>query len=219
MIKFGNPKNVFWEALLLTVVVFVFGLFLGLALERSRVESLNEYYVNSEIALVDVLALNNIVSLQNSSCDNLISSNIAFADRVYNEAKILEKYDSAAKLDENVKLVHKRYDLLRTLLWTNSIIAREKCEGNFSTVVYLYERESEDLVKRATQNVWSKVLYDLKQKKGSSILLIPIAVDENLGSLDNLVKRYNVSKFPAVIVNDNVIYDLKSVNELEEYMK
>lgn len=219
MVSLGNPKNIFWEALLLTIIVFVFGLFLGIALENSRTNKVNEYYANSEIALTDALALSNVVYLSNSSCGDLVRTNLAFADRIYTESKILDDYDEASKLTDNLKLINKRYDLLRTLLWVSSAKAQEECKGDFSIVVYLYEREAEELTQRATQNVWSKILKELKEEKGSDIILIPISNDKSLSSLQVLINQYKISSFPVVIIDGKVISGLKSVAELEQYIR
>ena len=217
--KLGNPKNVFWEALLLTVVIFVFGLLLGVAFEGSRLDKVNEYYAESEIFLMDVLALNSLVDLGDVNCKKLISSNIKFADRVYEEASLLERYDGFGKITGNLKLAHKKYDLLRTFLWINSLKTMEKCEEDFSFVVYLYEYKSEDLTRRATQNVWSNILFDLKQEKGDEIILIPIAVNTNLTSLNSLIEKFEISEFPAVILNDNyVLNELSSVEDIKKYL-
>ena len=219
MVRLGDPKNVFWEAFLLTIIVFAFGLFLGIALENSRTNKVNEYYASSEIALTDSLALSNIVYLSNSSCGDLVRTNLAFADRIYMESKILDDYDEASKLTDNLKLINKRYDLLRTLLWVSSTKAQEECKGDFSVVVYLYEREAKELTQRATQNVWSKVLKELKEKKGSDIILIPISNDKSLSSLQVLIGQYNISSFPVVIIDGKVITKLQSQSDLERYIR
>jgi hypothetical protein len=215
----GSPKNVFWQALFLTVVVFFFGLLIGYAIESGRVQGVNEYYLQSEISLMDIFALNNFAVMENASCDVLIKSNLEFADKVYVEAKILDKYEGAGRLSENIKLVHKKYDLLRIFLWMNAIKAREVCEGNFISVIYLYEREIDDLAQKATQAVWSRILLDFKEKRGDELVLIPIAVDSELSSLDAMTENYEIKKYPIVILNDVVIHDLKSVEELEVYLK
>ena len=215
----GNPKNVFWEALFLTIVIFVFGLLLGIGLEKIRTDKINVKYVESEIFLTDILALNNYVQSNNFSCSQLIESNVKFADRIYEEAKSLSDYETAQKLSDGLKLTHKRYDLLRTFLWMNAERAREICKGDFSVVVYLYEQNIEDLAKKATQNVWSKILSDLKEKKGAEIVLIPIAVDGGLSSIETMVSNYKIKEYPVVIIDGTVITGLSSVEELEKYIK
>ena len=215
-----NRKRVFWEALLLTVVVFFFGVLIGVAFESAKVSEINNYYVMSEISLMEVFVLNSMIDSNSTECSVLADSNLKFADRVYNEAILLEKYESSGKITENIRLAHKKYDILRTFLWINSMKTLDKCGNKYTNVVYLYEYFPEDLTQKAKQNVWSKILYDLKVSKGSQILLIPIAVDNNLVSLSSLVGRFNVTDYPVVIVNEkHLIYDLSSVKDFDQYFK
>ncbi|HNZ52210.1 MAG: hypothetical protein BWY36_00273 [Candidatus Diapherotrites archaeon ADurb.Bin253] len=215
-----SRKRVFWEALILTIVVFLFGLLIGIFYESTKSSDMNEYYVNSELSLMDIFALNSLLSINSQNCDVLTSSNLEFADKIYQEAVILEKYESVGKVTEHMEVVHKRYDVLRTFLWINTIKTSEKCEKDYSTVVYLYEYFSKDLTQKAKQNVWSKILSDLKQEQGRNILLIPIASDTNLSSLNALTAKFNITSYPVVIINEkHVISDLSSVQELERYLK
>lgn len=216
----GSTKHVFWEALLITVVVFFLGIFLGIAYEGSNLDRINDYYTVSEISLMDILALNDIMQMENISCDNLIYANLDFADRIYEEARLLEKYEAAGKITDNFKLAHKKYDLMRTFLWINSIKTVDQCGDSFNSVVYLYEFETKDLAKKATQDVWSKVLFDLKQEMGEEVILIPIAADSNLASLDVFLRKFNLTQYPVVIVNNkDVIDELSSVDDLKKYLE
>jgi len=215
----GNQKNVFWEALLLTAVVFIFGIFMGIAFESNRLDKINEYYAKSELSLMDIFALNSFANLESTECDELLKSNIGFANKVYEEALLLEEYEASGVITDTIKIAHKKYDLLRTFLWGNTIKTKEKCGNGFSTVVYLYEYEPVDLAQRATQNVWSKILFDLKEKRGDNIILISIATDQEIESLNVLTSRFNVSTYPVVIINEeHVITELTSVEELEKYL-
>lgn len=213
-----SRKHVFWEALFLTIVIFIFGLLLGIAFESSQLDDINEYYMGSEISLMDILAMNDMSNLD-VDCNLLIKSNINFADRIYEEALVLENYEKSRKITDTIKLAHKKYDLLRTFLWINSVNVLERCGNGFNTVVYLYDYESENVEKKATQGVWSKILYDLKQDKEEEIILIPIAVDGSLESVNLMIKKFGISKLPVVILNDKKIIDeLSSVEDLEKYL-
>ena len=55
-----SRKHVFWEALFLTVVVFFFGMLVGVAFENSQLQKINDYYAQSEISLIDILAMNSL---------------------------------------------------------------------------------------------------------------------------------------------------------------
>jgi hypothetical protein len=217
---FNNQKHVFWQAFLLAAVLFIFGFLLGYAFESTNIDKIENYYQNSEISMMDILALNDMMNLNKSTCGEMILANIKFADRIYNEALILEKYESSGILNRNLELSHKKYDLLRTFLWIDSTKAYDKCNGNFNFVVYLYNYDQEDLTLKAEQRVWSNILYDLKQKQGGNVVLIPIAVDSNLISLNSMVENFNIKQYPVVIINnEQVITELSSVNDIEKYLK
>ena len=216
---FENKKRVFWEALFLTVVVFLFGLLIGMAFESNKTSEINDYYIRSETSIMDAFALSNFADLDNGSCESLANANLDFANSVFEEAVILDRYENAGKLTEGIEALHKKYDVLRTFLWVNTIKAADKCERQYDTVVYLYERQSEDLTQRATQNVWSRILFDLKTEYGNEIILIPLAVDNDLVSLDSILSNFEIESYPAVIINENnFVYDLKSVDELKTYL-
>lgn len=219
MVKtFENKKRVFWEALLLTVVVFIFGLLIGISFESNKLQELNDYYLHSETSVMDAFALNSFSDLDYESCDALYNANLDFADNIYNEALLLERYENAGKVTKGMEILHRKYDVLRTFLWINTIKTAEKCGRDYDTVVYLYESETEDLAKKATQNVWSKILSDLKYDYGENIILIPLAADKNLVSLDSILENFEIESYPAIIINEEtVIGELTSVEDLEEY--
>ena len=72
------------------------------------------------IKIETILINPNIATIQTSS---------ELADKIYHEARILERYDDSRKISETLKYVHQRYDLLRTLLWINTAEIKEKCKG------------------------------------------------------------------------------------------
>jgi len=215
-----SNKHVFWEALFLTVLVFFFGILIGVAYENNQLQKINDYYAKSEISLVDILAMNSISDVRDIDCEYLIEANLNFADKIYEEALVLEDYENSKKITNSIELAHKKYDLLRVFLWVDSIKTLEKCGNSFSSVVYLYDANPENLELKATQGVWSKILRDLKDLKQNEFVLIPIGVDGSLESVNLMKKRFGVDKLPVVIINnDKILTELTSVEKLEEDLK
>ena len=213
-----NKKRVFWEALLLTLIIFILGMLIGSGFERGKLDEVEQSYTQSEILFMDLFALNERID-SDHSCEILIDSNMQLADNIYKEAFVLEKYEDAGKITEGLKLAHRKYDMLRTYLWMNTIDISEKCKGEFHTVVYLYEYDTNDLAVKATQTVWSRVLFNLKQEEGNNIVLIPLAVDSNLVSLDALIKDFEISRYPVVIIDQEyVLEEINSVEDLKKYL-
>jgi hypothetical protein len=212
----GNRKNAFWEALLIAGIIFILGLLLGLFLESNRLQQTNDYYSQAEVSLMDSVALSNSINI-GQNCQNLINSNLEFADKIYNEARVLEQYEDSGKISDSLKIAHSKYDLLRTILWQNIMKIEEKCPNQFNSIIYLYVYDPASIHQKATQNVWSNILYEVKQQQGSNLILVPIATDGNLSSLNYLIREFNVTSFPAVIVNDKkVLYNLTTSVNLEK---
>lgn len=214
-----NKKRVFWEALILTILIFLLGFLAGLIFENKRVEVIEEYYIQSENSMMDIFALNNFASLNNISCDALINSNIDFANRIYDEAKILDEYEKTGKITDKMNVQHKKYDIMRTFLWINTLKTNEICKNDsIHTIVYIYQFNTNDLTEKATNSVWSKILVDLKEARGNEIILIPIAVDSNIIALNSILENYDIQQYPVLIVdNKYVIKEVSSMNEIEEY--
>ncbi|MBI5803294.1 hypothetical protein HY448_01255 [Candidatus Pacearchaeota archaeon] len=215
---FENKKHVFWQAFFLTVLFFSLGLVLGVYFEQTRNDNTNMIFYQSETSLYDSFALGILSSNPTISCEGIELANIDFANSIYEEALSLEEFDESNKMTKSLKSIHRKYDLLRTLLWMNMISVKEKCK-DISTVVYLYEYNTDDIETRSKQIVWSRILQDLKEQKGDEIILIPIAVDQGIISLEHLIKPYGISKFPVVVVNEKtVLYEHQSVKELAELL-
>ena len=221
MVKMLESKmHVFRQAFFVTLLFFLIGLLLGVYLEQIRADNVNIALYHSEASLYDSLALGMLIEDISLSCEDFRDASIDFADEIYWEAKALEKFDDSSELTNSLKIIHRKYDLLRTLLWMNIISAKGKCEIPINTIVYLYVYDSEDLQIKSKQIVWSRILGDLKAEKGNEIILIPIAVDQGVNSLKYILKSYDIDEFPAVIVNEKeVITDLSSVEEIEMYLE
>lgn len=212
-----SRKHVFWEALLVTIVIFVIGLLLGISYEASRADRINDYYVQSEFSLMDTFIFSEVIDLENTSCETLISANFEFADDIYEKAKILERYEESGRITDRTEIAHKRYDLLRAFLWINSLKIKEQCGHDKDIIAYFYAYNTEDLAKQATQNTWSRMFFELKKEKGSDIILIPIAGDNNITSLEPMFDKYDVDTLPAMVINNRTaVTKISSTKELKE---
>lgn len=213
-----NQKNVFWEALVISIFIFGAGLVLGILLENYRTTESVRLYLNSEINLLDVQLYSGLIEDSEENCELLIEENIQFGDMIYYDAQQIQKYEDANKITEEVLELHKKYDLLRTLFWINSIKIKESCKGNFSTVVYFYDYQSEEPSELATQFVFSQFLMDLKNQKEDKILLIPIAKNMDLSSLDFLMKKYDINQTSILVDETLVVNSEEELHKIEKYL-
>jgi hypothetical protein len=215
----ASSKHVFWQALLVTVLIFALGLVFGVYLEEMRSDNANVIFYQSEADLFDALSLTYLLNSQELSCQELEEGYVNFADKIYTEAKTVRQFDDSSKITSSTKYIHKKYDLLRTILWINIVDIQKKCP-DINTVVYLYEYNTDDLNKKAEQAVFAKMLNDLKNNEGNSFILIPIAVDNGIYSLDSFIHSKGIQEFPVIIINEeDYFYNLTSAEELEKYLK
>lgn len=217
----NKSKRVFWQALIMAFVIFWTGIMLGIFFEDSRANKLEIVFFNAETDIFDVQLQNEILELLEFNCETAIQENINFADKIYFDARQLEKYDASTKITQDIIDLHKRYDLLRVMLWKNTIKLQEKCQEEINSVVYLYDYNEPSVNTKAKQGALSNSLLELKSKYQDIIILIPIADDTGVKSLDLLKQTYNLQKYkpPIVVINQkHIITNIQSVEELEQYI-
>lgn len=216
---FNSQKNVFWQAFILAAFVFAAGILLGFVLENWRSGEIESLYFQSELDLLDIRIQNDIYSLAKIDCARAVQENIDFADRIYEEAKLLDRYEQASKITENMALQHKKYDLLRTLFWINSIKIKSRCNATYYDAVYLYKYNNPSLEIKAKQLVFSRILSELKESRGDDIMLIPIAGDNNLVSVDLLMGLYNITEaeLPVILIDERIkIGDIEKKSDIDK---
>lgn len=213
-----NKKHVFWQALFISILFFLLGLVFGVYMEQLRADNVNVAFYQSEVSLYDSFALGKLLDGNLTSCSDLKEAGVNFADKIYEEARQLEKYDTKNELTDSMKIIHRKYDLLRTLLWMNVLEIKQKC-GKLNSVVYLYYYGAEDIETKSRQVVFGNILNELKNEKGNDVLLIPIAANQGIESLRYLTKRYGIDKFPVILVNENkTFYEPISSEEIGRYL-
>lgn len=217
---FKSEKHVFWEALLVTIVIFAIGVFFGVILENWRVSEINSLAQESEIDLLDVKLQNEIYSTNDFNCEKAIDENIKFADRIYKEAKTLSRYEKATRLTQDILIQHRKYDILRATLLINSMKIREKCGDSYHEIVYFYQYNEPNEDTKAKQNVFSQILKELKEREGEEILLIPMAGDNNVSAINLILDKYQASEkdLPIIIIDNNIkitkIQDIETIEKI-----
>lgn len=214
-----HQHHIFLEAFFLAMVLFVLGLLLGVFIESGRTGNVANQYLRSEVNMLDIQIQTELVKQNGLECDLVIAKNIEFGNMVYEDAKLLEKYEESNRLTESeLREQHRRYDILRTLFWLNSVEIKKKCNEGFHTVVYLYDYKPQDLILESKQRVYSKYLLDLKEQYGDSIMLIPIAKNMQLSSLDLILSKYNLNTTSIIIDEKFVIDSVEDLGKIDKIL-
>lgn len=209
------PKNkfIFLEAFLITIFIFVIGILIGISIENKNNYNSQIFYMNSEADLMDSYIWTSLIS-EEKNCGVVNEETINFANKIYEKSLLLEEYDKFALLMDDLTMLNKRYTLMKTFLWKSNL-DNFNCLNSTKIIVYLYNYNTDDLTIEAEQNVWSRLLMQLKEED-KSLILLPIAANLNVSSLDFLLKEMNIEKIPAVIINNKeIVYDLERKDDLK----
>jgi len=181
-------NHIFLETMILSILILIGGFVLGFSVESWRTNKVINETRTFEIEALDLKLQNYYYQIMDdASCQEAITQNFIFADDLYNRGLILEKYELANQLSEDITREKKRYVLLKTELWLNSLLLKNKCGGEnktFHTLVYFYSNERKDLVKNSKQLVFANILKQLKEEEENNLILLPLAGDLNLSSVD-----------------------------------
>ncbi len=212
-----NQKSIFIQALIASALVFVVGFLIGVYFEDNRVNLMKDTFYDSETKMNDFELSSKITFQSNQSCDTIVEKSVALANKVYAEALTLEKYDNSNKLTQRFEPLHRRYDLFRTMLWKDIIDNKKICKNKINTVVYFYTYVNPSFETKGIQGAMSNYLGDLKNEYGDRIILIPIAADTQLDSLNSLREIYNITKIPVIFVNEK--YKFETLESLKDIKK
>ncbi|RLG12268.1 hypothetical protein DRN69_06915, partial [Candidatus Pacearchaeota archaeon] len=107
-----------------------------------------------------------------------------------------------------------------TLFWINSIRIKNKCNSDYHNVVYLYNYKNPSIEQKAKQRFFSNLLSELKEKFGNKIMLIPIAADNDIGSVSLLMDKYGIDELPAILIDESIkITEVNNKEDIEKYLE
>jgi len=212
MVKYSY--DAFWKAFIFSTIIFIFGLNMGSFIENSTLDKLEKNVINSEVELYDSNIRSNVLEYYDISCEKSIKNTFEIADKIYEEVKLLEDLDKASTIVEGFEEVHKRYDLLRTQLWLDATNLKTNCQDNFNLIVYIYEYNSKKPQVISIQNLYEELTSEIKSNYESEVLLIPIANNMELNSLELLLENYDIVNQTSIIINNK--YVIKGVTNYQE---
>jgi len=214
-----NQKYIFLYALVLTFLVFNLGIFFGYMLESSRIGKINTMYLNAENELLDQITQKGALDVLDLNCDLLVEENIKFGDKIFNEALEIKKYEEANRINNDIIFQHKRFDLLRALFWMNSLKIKQQCNSDYHNLVYFYKYNNPTIEQESKQDFFSNLLKEIKEKKGNDVMLIPIAADNDLPSINLLIEKYNITELPTILIDEKIkLSDVRTMEDIEKYL-
>jgi len=207
--------DAFWKALIFTVIVFVIGVYLGVVIEEVRLGAVQDEFDSLVVKWGDLrLQSYYYQSIDDISCEEAIDENLKFGDRIYEDGLLLEEYENANRLTDKLDFEKKKYNLLKTEFYINSLVLKDKCNANYEVFVYFYLDKTEDQDLKVQQNTVSRVLGEVKEQYGPNLILIPLAADMDISVINILLDSYSIGAYPSVWIDSGVV--LEGVRSKEE---
>ena len=218
--KMARFTDLFWKALVLTLVVFLSGVLLGFALEKNRIGEIEKEFQKIDLQWNDAkLQTLYYQNLQPRFCDSAIKENLEFADKVYEEGLRIEDYDRASFLTTDIEHEKKKYALLKVEFWLNSIVLKEKCKADYINLVYFFANDPEFKVE-AEQDTQAEILKDLKEEYGKDLMLIPLPIDLDISMINIMKETYNIKTTPTLLINEKTkLEGLQDFDIISAYVK
>lgn len=192
---------------------------MGYKLEEYRIDKIDNWYFESDLQLLDQRIQKDAFEFLDLDCELMIQENINFADKIFEQALEIDRFEKANRINEDIILQHKRYDLLRTLFWINSMKIKEKCNSDYHNLVYFYQYNDASIEQKAKQRVFSNLLSQLKDSYGSEIMLIPIAADNNIASINLLLKKYEINDLPVILIDEKIkVSEFETLEDIKQYL-
>ena len=212
--------NIYQKSIASTIVIFLIGLMIGMLIDNVRISDIRKGFTESEILWEDTRLLNIYIGkLGGSECEDAFEENLAYNDRIYKFGTDIEKEIEAATLTTEIENEWNKYVLLQFQFWLNSIELKEKCGFDYSNVVYI-SRGKNTVGSEETENkVQSTVLLDIKEKCGKGMMLIPLTADSGLESVNLVIRHYNITELPAIIIDEKYVFQgLTPAASIERYI-
>jgi len=215
----GKMKNVFSKTAVITVIVFLVGVYLGFVFDSMRVEEVRGRLTQIDNLWNDVRLMQSYIqkfSNRTDYCEFLLEENLKVGDKIYDEGLKVEEYEKNNRFASLFILEKKRYALLDLQFWINSIDLKKLCNANYSTVIYFYSQYE----KTPEQVFQDRVLWDLKQKCGPKIIYITFPADIDISTIEIIKNIYDIEKIPSILINESILLEGPStMRELEEQIK
>jgi len=211
-------SDVFWKAGILTLTVFLLGVFVGYWLDSNRVEEIREEYqktyVNVNDATLQTLYYRTFQNYTNF-CEPAIEENLKFADKVYEGGLRMDKYEKINKLAPSLILDKKKYVLLKLQFWLNCIELKRSCNASYKNLVYFYSHYNTT----AEENAQGAVLMDLKEQCGKDLMLIPLPIDLDITTIEIVKNQYGIKRTPTILIDEKIkLEGAQTLGELKEYV-
>jgi hypothetical protein len=200
-------SNIFVRTAIITTIIFAVGVWIGLWLGETKVNSLEttinnlgEDINNAELQflLFDVLE-------KNASCNYMIQTANQLGVESGKMAADVERYENTQKIDDaSFHDLKQKYTNTLIRNWVTLEKIKKTCDGKYTTILYFYSNTN---CNRCEEQ--GMVLSYFKEKLNQNVLIF--ALDSGLGveAVNVLHDSYGIKQYPAMVINGDIYQEFK----------
>lgn len=201
-------------AAVITVTIFLLGMFLGLVVESKRLGYMQDIASRQKLEFGSLQLQYQYISelAQEKSCPAILATFEEYMNTLVEAQERLENYEKEARIDrDEFRLLKQEYTQAELNFWLLSKKVKKVCEKEIVTVIYFYSAD-EICAECEEQSFILSYLKEVFREK-----LMVFAIDETLDiepMVTILKETYGIEKYPSVIVEDTVFHGFTDNQEI-----
>lgn len=202
-------RKIYLIAGIISLILYLAGLFTGYFFQQAvfsevekNIEDLKKDLENAQLEYM-------FLTLKaKGSCQILSSLTNELTSRLYSILNELIKLEG--RQDQRLTDAKNDYTMLAIRTWILKSNTKEVCEEDVLPVLYLYSIPCDECLEQG------KILDEIKAMYPNKVLTFTIDSGVNLPIVQTLIKSYNITKTPALVIEEEVYQGLISKGEIKD---
>lgn len=207
-------KGKYVIAFIISLSIFVIGILIGTLMTNNKFNSISQLQQELRTQVLTLETQYSIVS--QNPCNSLDFPELT--EELYKMSDNLDSLESqVGKNNENLLELIEYYSVLEIRHWLFLKEATKRCNINLNLILYFY---SNDENKCKDCGVQGYVLTFLRKKYiDKNIYVYSFNTDLENNAVNTLVRLYNITKLPSVVINEKTYYGFKDRDEIERILR
>ena len=192
-------------AIVLATLFFLIGIFFGTLMQTESVSSSERVLSNVETKFNDIETSMILLNMKSDIACEYYNIKLKEIDN-----QLTSLTPTIVKMEKDVSLKEQSYKELKTRFinlrlkyWILNEKDREMCNPNKTTILYFYTTNG---VCRDCEQQGVILSYVMNKVDKKDIIVAPVDMTEHILLLDIIKKTYNITKAPALLIDNSVVY-------------
>ncbi|MEM4348027.1 MAG: thioredoxin family protein [Candidatus Anstonellaceae archaeon] len=206
------------KAALLTVALTLLGFFFIGQLDAMRAaelqKSVDELIYQSESEKL-LFLYSQAAGDQQQLCLYFSSATKTKAERAYLLAEKIRQYEQSNVVNSEYERIRNQYYLSNAALYINLKLAEKYCkQTSYPTILFFYK-----IYENCPDCIAQGRILDSLRQKYPELRVFAFPYDTELPFLEMLVRQYNITSVPSLVIKDRVLVGLQHAKQIEDALE